>query len=512
MKDLSIRARLAVCMAFLGVLLVAAVLLGLYGMSVINQAVTDLSENSLRGIDALANAETYMARSRLVFDRIALQPTSPDVPTLVKRGMDFLDQSDGFFKTYDAIPRGADEDKLADATRTARADLRKSIGDFSTAIAGYNQGEINRLSFEALPAAYDRMTKASAALKKFQLDDARAQEETSKSRYRTQQLLGILSVVVGIAAAVASWLYLRAAIVRPLSEVMKHLEYVAEGDLTHDVYVRRNDEMGQVLAGVDRMRQKLATTVGSVRRGSETIATATSQISSGNTDLSSRTEEQAASLQETAASMEQLTATVKQNSDNAHQGNTLAANARDVAHQGGDIIGQVVQTMSGIEESSGKISDIIGIIEGIAFQTNILALNAAVEAARAGEQGRGFAVVAGEVRTLAQRSSGAAKEIKDLISTSGERVRAGSDLVARAGVNMKDIGTAIQRVSDIMGEISAASSEQSRGIEQVNTAIAQMDQVTQQNAALVEQAAAAAASMHDQARGLVDEVSLFRVK
>jgi methyl-accepting chemotaxis protein-1 (serine sensor receptor) len=291
---------------------------------------------------------------------------------------------------------------------------------------------------------------------------------------------------VGLATAALGWFLLRRAIMTPLAEALKHFAHISDGDLTHDVSIKTRDEMGQLLAGVATMKDKLAATVGTVRLSSEAIASASKQIAAGNTDLSSRTEEQAASLQETAASMEELTSAVKKNSENAKQASGLADNANVVANEGSVIVGQVVDTMAGIEESSTKIAEIIAMIEGIAFQTNILALNAAVEAARAGEQGRGFAVVASEVRSLAQRSSAAAKEIKGLIETSGNRVQAGTELVARAGETMQRVGTAIQRVTDIMGEIASASNEQSRGIEQVNQAISQMDEVTQQNAALVE--------------------------
>jgi methyl-accepting chemotaxis protein len=286
---------------------------------------------------------------------------------------------------------------------------------------------------------------------------------------------------------------------------------VAAGDLSSRIEAQSTDETGQLMAALRSMNDSLSKVVGEVRHGTDTIATASSQIASGNQDLSSRTEEQASSLEETAASMEQLTSTVKQNADNARQANQLAASASEVAVRGGAVVSQVVDTMGSINASSRKIVDIIAVIDGIAFQTNILALNAAVEAARAGEQGRGFAVVASEVRTLAQRSAAAAKEIKGLIDDSVSKVAAGTQQVAEAGKTMDEIVNSVRRVTDIMGEISSASHEQTQGIEQINQAITQMDQVTQQNAALVEEAAAAAGSLQEQAGGLVQVVSAFRL-
>ncbi len=296
-----------------------------------------------------------------------------------------------------------------------------------------------------------------------------------------------------------------------LGEAITASEHIAAGDLTASIKSSSEDETGQLLKALREMNDSLSHIVSEVRTGADSIASATEQISAGNADLSQRTEEQASALEETASSMEELTSTVKQNADNAQQANKLAMTASEVAERGGDVIGRVVNTMGAITQSSRKISDIIGVIDGIAFQTNILALNAAVEAARAGEQGRGFAVVAGEVRNLAQRSAAAAKEIKGLIEDSVSKVEDGSRLVEEAGETTREIVTSIKRVADIMAEISAASLEQSNGIEQVNTAITQMDDVTQQNAALVEEAAAAAESLEDQAQAMVSTVSRFKL-
>ncbi len=311
-------------------------------------------------------------------------------------------------------------------------------------------------------------------------------------------------------AILLGWLITRSITV-PLNRAKDAAARVAEGDLTVDLSGEGKDETAQLLGALSHMKDNLVRIVSSVRQNAEGVATASAQIAEGNTDLSSRTEEQASALEETAASMEELSSTVKQNAENARQGNQLAMSASTVAIKGGEVVNQVVQTMKGINDSSRRISDIIGVIDGIAFQTNILALNAAVEAARAGEQGRGFAVVAGEVRTLAQRSAEAAKEIKGLISTSVERVEQGTALVDQAGTTMSEVVSAIKRVTDIMGEISAASGEQSAGVAQVGEAVMQMDQATQQNAALVEESAAAAESLKHQAQQLVQEVAVFKL-
>jgi methyl-accepting chemotaxis protein len=319
--------------------------------------------------------------------------------------------------------------------------------------------------------------------------------------------LGLLAIVLGV---VFAWRISR-SITGPIQAAVKVAETVAAGDLTSTIVVASRDETGQLMQALKTMNDSLVAIVGQVRSGTDTIATASSEIAAGNMDLSSRTEQQASSLEETASSMEELTSTVKQNTDNARQANKLAGDAADIASRGGAVVADVVSTMGDINASSKKIVDIISVIDGIAFQTNILALNAAVEAARAGEQGRGFAVVATEVRNLAQRSSAAAKEIKGLIDDSVQKVDAGTRLVDKAGRTMEEIVQSIGFVTSIMGEISNASEEQSAGIEQVNQAISEMDQVTQQNAALVEEASAAAEAMQEQASELAQVVSVFRL-
>jgi methyl-accepting chemotaxis protein len=336
-----------------------------------------------------------------------------------------------------------------------------------------------------------------------------AKEVDQQYRNGRMLLIGLAAAALLVGIGFAYWV--TRSITRPMIEAVNVARTVAKGDLSSHLEVKTRDETGQLMQALKDMNDSLAKLVGGVRTGTDAIATASGQIAAGNQDLSQRTEEQASSLEETVASMEQLTGTVKQNADNARQANQLAQSASEVAVKGGAVVGQVVDTMASINASSRKVVDIISVIDGIAFQTNILALNAAVEAARAGEQGRGFAVVASEVRSLAQRSAAAAKEIKALIDDSVGKVDAGSALVGQAGQTMEEIVGSIKRVTDIMGEIAAASVEQTSGIEQINQAITQMDQVTQQNAALVEEAAAAAQSLQEQAGSLVQTVSVFKL-
>ena len=357
--------------------------------------------------------------------------------------------------------------------------------------------------------AYQNKVQELLTLQRKAIDDTA--HEIDAANARSNMLLMVLATLMVAIGSLAAWVISRSITV-PLKSAVAIASTVANGDLTTRFDAETSGcEIGELMTALKGMNDALHNVVSQVQSGTSTIATASNEIAAGNMDLSQRTEEQASSLEETASSMEELTSTVRQNAENAKQANQLAQAASDVAERGGTIVGQVVDTMGSIDASAKKIVDIIGVIDGIAFQTNILALNAAVEAARAGEQGRGFAVVASEVRNLAQRRAAAAKEIKELIGNSVEQVDIGARLVQQAGSTMDDVVSSVRRVTDIMGEITSASSEQSIGIDQVNTAITQMDQVTQQNAALVEQAAAAAASMQEQAARLADVAASFKL-
>ncbi|MCA6215540.1 MCP four helix bundle domain-containing protein [Ideonella sp. B7] len=381
---------------------------------------------------------------------------------------------------------------------------RQTISDPSKTVEARTRLKATLPSYTAAQAAITAWWTYNVKLADQQAEVAAATKESARLIVGA---LTVLALGLGVAAA---WVITR-SITRPIQRAVELADTVAHGDLSTTIRAEGRDEMAQLLQALARMQAELAQVVSTVRQNAESIATASTQIAQGNLDLSSRTEEQASALEETAATMEQLGSTVRHNADNARQANQLAQGASTVAAQGGEVVNQVVATMQGISDSSRKIGDIIGVIDGIAFQTNILALNAAVEAARAGEQGRGFAVVAGEVRSLAQRSAEAAREIKTLITRNVEQVEQGSSLVGQAGQTMDEIVGSIRRVSDIVGEISSATTEQSSGIQQVGDAVSQMDQVTQQNAALVEESAAAADSLKNQARDLVEAVAVFRL-
>jgi methyl-accepting chemotaxis protein I, serine sensor receptor len=506
----TIKGRLALAMMLLSALLIAIGLVGLIGMNRSNGVTYELFTNQMPSAVSVGNAEMYMARERLSFDRAALNLGTPGAEEAIGRGAIMRKTSDDAWAKYSALPQEADEKAIADKFNEQRLALQKLIDQSYADVRAKDQAKVNA-DASAMQSQFSDFAKTGVDLRKIQFEQAQSAYNAGQAQFSLFRTMSIVAILIGLAAAFTTWFSLRRRITRPLDAALTQFDAIASGDLRSRVSITSNDEMGHLLRGLSTMQDSLIDTVRTVRSGSESIASATKQIAAGNVDLSSRTEEQASALQQTASSMDELTGTVKQNADNARQASVLAANASEIAGKGSNVVSQVVSTMGEINHSSTKIADIIAIIEGIAFQTNILALNAAVEAARAGEEGRGFAVVAGEVRTLAQRSSAAAKEIKELIDTSVERVQSGAALVDEAGRTMSEISMAVQRVTDIMGEIAAASEEQSSGIDQVARAVTQMDEVTQQNAALVEEAAAAAQSLEDQAGALRSAVQTFRL-
>jgi methyl-accepting chemotaxis protein len=496
--------------------LVLAIVVGTFSVSrlaEVNANTTDLATNWLLATRMLSDFKTQVSILRRA-EASSILSGKPDViAAQTRRVVAVKAKAADAWKSYLGTVDQPEEHALAAEVDAARVRYYVALDKSLAADASTPEGHDKLLAeYEGeSKASFDAMFGAISRDVEFQTKGADAAYQSSQATYSSARLaiVGLLAAAVLVGAAMA--FTITRSIVRPLDSAVKVAEAVAEGNLTSAIAASGADEVSQLLRALQRMNTSLVTIVSRVRNSSDSIATGSSQIAAGNADLSQRTEEQASNLQQTAASMEQLTATVKQNADTARAATQIASSASAAAAAGGRVVGEVVATMEEITQSSRKIVDIIGVIDGIAFQTNILALNAAVEAARAGEQGRGFAVVASEVRSLAQRSAAAAKEIKSLIGTSVEKVESGSHLVDEAGKSMAEIVTQVTRVNDLIGEISSASTEQSTGIGQIGDAVNQLDQVTQQNAALVEESAAAAESLKVQAAQLAQVVSIFKL-
>nr|WP_315399427.1 methyl-accepting chemotaxis protein [uncultured Duganella sp.] len=509
--DLKIATKL---IASFGLVLLLTLVLGLASMwstSRVNQASSDMAENWMPSVRMAMELRADVGEFRRWELAHMLNTETARYATYDKR----FDETLALIKThraaYEKLINSPEEGAIVADFDKAWTSFLEDHAKMIKLSADGRKEEALDLSRGASATKLAAVTDATGKLVKLNIDGGDAASDAATVVYTEARTISIILLVANIGIGLALALWIARIVSAPLQKAVAVATAVAAGDLTPAIEVESACETGQLMGALKDMTGNLQRLVSQVRGGTDTIATASAEIAAGNQDLSSRTEQQASSLEETASSMEELTSTVKQNADNARQANQLAQSASGIAVRGGDVVGQVVGTMSSINESSRKIVDIISVIDGIAFQTNILALNAAVEAARAGEQGRGFAVVASEVRNLAQRSASAAKDIKALIGDSVEKVEAGTQLVDQAGATMHEIVASITRVTDIMSEITSASAEQSDGIEQVNVAITQMDQVTQQNAALVEQAAAAAESMQEQAARLSEVVSIFKL-
>ena len=512
MNNWKISVRLMVLVGVLSVVLVGIGSFGLVSLSRSNEALKSVYEDRMVPLGQLEEMGQKATRNRvLVMDMIIR--SHPD--NVEKRDAELkanIEDINKLWAQYTATTLTPEEKALADEFVAARkAYVQQGLLPARDAVRAGQPDEADRIYQEKVSALATPFRAAQKKLVQLHIDVARQEYEQAVARFETVRTVSLVVIVLGVVLSVLLGLSMIRGIARALTQAVQAAQAVAQGDLSQQVRVYGRDEIAQLLTALAAMQQNLAQVVSRVRQGADSVATAATEVAQGNGDLSARTESQASALEQTAASMEELSSTVKQNADNAREANQLAQSASTVAVQGGEVVAQVVDTMKGINDSSKKIADIISVIDGIAFQTNILALNAAVEAARAGEQGRGFAVVAGEVRNLAGRSADAAKEIKALITDSVQRVEHGSALVDQAGSTMNEVVTSIRRVTDIMGEISAASTEQSQGVSQVGEAVTQMDQATQQNAALVEEMAAAASSLKSQANELVQTVATFKL-
>jgi methyl-accepting chemotaxis protein len=511
LTTLTVKMRLIGVLGLLCVMLLVGAWIGLGGMARANESARQIYQDELIPLTSInevarGSLNSFISLSEAAFhkdDKAIVQQKLAEVAKAAVADAALL-------KKLGAGTMSPAVKKQWSAFESARGDVASSMTEITDALNQADEGANALLYSDVLP----NVTIMSAEMNKLiamQVDESRQQYESAVSSYRRIRLMTFAALGAGMLLAVLMAFFLIRSIVGTLNRAVRVANAISQGQLGHNIVTRRKDELGRLLEAFRLMDERLTLTVGEVRLGSDAVSTAAQQIARGNDDLSQRTQEQASSLEETASSMEQMTSTVKQNAENASHANQLARGAREQAERGGEVAGKAIVAMSEINASSSKITDIVGLIQEIAFQTNLLALNAAVEAARAGEQGRGFAVVATEVRSLAQRSAGAAKEIKALINDSAEKVRCGSELVNQSGKALAEIVESVKKVTDIVAEIAAASHEQSAGIDQVNNAVMQMDEMTQQNAALVEEAAAAARAMHEQAGELTQQVGFFQL-
>ena len=514
LKNLKIRTGLLAVLTLFVLALAGATGMGWLFAKTADDAVDDLNRVSTEQTRPLYETQVLLLRTRITLVAAYLDVQAgraTQAQTSVDQAAKFLTDARQRYAVYQQVP------KVTEAAKKLTADMDGVFTAYVRSIDALGEA-LKQQSAEGYVTAVANARAADARFEErvvafLNHTERRAADINTASdlRYVQAEISAIVMLVLALILAIGCWRFISRQVLTPLKDAAVHFDRIASGDLTQRVAVGADNEIGVLFAALKRMQDSLTRTVAEVRRSVNEINTGAAEISSGNTNLSSRTEEQAASLEETAASMEELATAVKQNTEHAHQANALAAESRGVALRGGQAVEQVVETMSRISGSSRRIAEIVSVIDGIAFQTNILALNAAVEAARAGEQGKGFAVVAGEVRSLAQRSAQAAREVKDLIEQSTSNVDNGASQVREAGETMQEIVTSVQRVTQIMAEITEASTEQSIGIDQINRAVTQMDDVTQQNAALVEQAAAAASSLEDQAKRLAATAAFFKV-